>query len=161
MVAETLATLAAAAGTAAAQAFGTEAWTTMRARVAEVFGRSDRDRTAAALRRLDESALALSDDGQSVDANQVSVLLAASLRAQFEVLLDSLGEEEQRVVVGLLHALLGQQETDHEATAGTAAITVWRNIKIHTEGESTAVVHNEGGIHIERPTRPGAEHIEN
>ncbi|MFF4503288.1 hypothetical protein [Streptomyces sp. NPDC001401] len=158
MVAETLAAPASAAGTAAAQALGTDAWTSMRERVAEVFGRGIRERTEAALSRLDESALTLTDHGRPTDVARAGALLAASLTCQFEVLLDSVSDADREVVIGLLRVLLAMRD-DSGVTSEAAGIEVHGNIETHSEGSSVAVSIVQGGLHMERPPQPGIEQI--
>ncbi|MFF3374783.1 hypothetical protein ACFYXF_17775 [Streptomyces sp. NPDC002680] len=161
MVTETLMALASAAGAAAAHAFGTDAWAAMRVRVAEVFGRGDVTRTEAALRRLDRSVLTLNSDTDPADIERASALLAASLCAQFQTLLESVDEGDRVLVVDLLHEMLsGQSRTDGGVSAGEAGIAVSGDIKVRSEGRGsfTAGVV-QGGVHVTLPPQPGPEQL--
>ncbi|WP_330300325.1 hypothetical protein [Streptomyces sp. NBC_00503] len=100
MLVEALATLAAAAGGAVAQAAGTDAWQAVRRRVAELSGRGD-----AELERLDRTSRAL-EPGTTADQESERVRQAGMWQARFETLLESLDPEDQQRAADELRALL-------------------------------------------------------
>ncbi|WP_050371225.1 hypothetical protein [Streptomyces acidiscabies] len=98
MLDEATLALAASVGTAVAQAAGTDAWTTFRARLARTLGRGDADREAAQGERLDRTA----DDvtagrGEGTDA---------VWRTRIEDLLEDLAPPERATLKAQLKALV-------------------------------------------------------
>ncbi|GAA0468499.1 hypothetical protein [Streptomyces olivaceiscleroticus] len=108
MLTETFMAVAAAGGTALAQAAGTDAWGTLRAGVARLCGRGDPQRERAELERLDRTATAVESAGQG-DEDGVRIAEGVSWRTRFELLLESLPEEERAVVAVELQALLDER----------------------------------------------------
>ncbi|MFJ6835444.1 hypothetical protein [Streptomyces sp. NPDC091209] len=113
MLETALTALAAAGGTAVAQAAGTDAWSALRGRVAGWFGRGDSERERAELERLDSSAAELTAVG-GPEAEQVRIRQEASWQARIEILLESLDGEQRDRAVAELRALV------EEAAPGAA-----------------------------------------
>lgn len=107
MLTEALTALAAAGGTAVAQAAGTEAWTGIRQRAARLLGRGDPQRERAQLERLDVTAAALVS-AVADEANLVRQGQAAEWRARFETLLEDLDGSAGGEVAAELRALVAE-----------------------------------------------------
>ncbi|MFG2819105.1 hypothetical protein ACGFX4_06705 [Kitasatospora sp. NPDC048365] len=126
MLAEELAALAAAGGTAVVQAAGTSAWAGLRNQVARWFGRDDADREQATLVRLDETASALAavagDDGRGVAGAQ-----EGRWQGRFENELENLDRVGRDRAVDELRALLRQLAQDLPAAARTVDIRFHHN----------------------------------
>ncbi|MEV4559207.1 tetratricopeptide repeat protein [Kitasatospora sp. NPDC049285] len=101
MLAEALAALAAAGGTAVAQAAGTEAWAAVRERVVRVFSRSgsrDVDAVSAELDRLSAG-----EDGAAGRLESAATVW----RSHFEALLRQLDGPDRESAVALLREVIG------------------------------------------------------
>jgi phosphotransacetylase len=107
MLAEALVALAAAGGTAVAQAAGTDAWETLRQRVARLLGRGNPERERAELERLDRTAAAVEAAGDG-EAERVLVGQEASWQTRFETLLEEAGEAERQELATALSELVEQ-----------------------------------------------------
>jgi hypothetical protein len=143
MLPEALTALSAAGGAAVAQAAGTDAWTTFRARLARWFGRGDEEREQAELERLDQTATTLdgADEAQRVREE-------TRWQTRIEALLESLPEDERTALATELKALLPQ--------AAPGGVTSGRDTTIRAEGPGSVaagVIH--GGVTITNaPSRP-------
>jgi hypothetical protein len=73
MLSETLAALAASGGTVLVEAMATDAWKTARAGVAQLFGRSGPERTAAIVAQLDGNAALVQRADRPEEARQALV----------------------------------------------------------------------------------------
>ncbi|MGW3113469.1 hypothetical protein [Streptomyces sp. NPDC001091] len=104
MLFEAMTALAAAGGSAVVQAAGTDAWTGLRARVANLFGRGDARRESVELERLDHTAQILTAGGAEASAQQARQ--EGMWQARFEALLENLGESEREEVAAELRSLL-------------------------------------------------------
>lgn len=130
MLAETLAALAQAGGSAVVQAVGTDVWTGFRRRAANLFGRGDARRELTELERLDRTASALGTAGDDEILRQ-----EASWRARFEMLLEGLDDSEREQVASELRALVAHiQQTQPRGDivsgntfSGPAALQVGSN----------------------------------
>ncbi|CAM5701895.1 hypothetical protein [Streptomyces griseomycini] len=118
MLAEGLTALAAAGGSAVVQAAGTDAWTGLRRRVAEIFGRGDSTRAAAELERLEATAQTLLPVTSGAgDAAALRLRQEGVWAGRFEALLEGLDEEDRERAVTELRELVAFAA----ATAGDAA----------------------------------------
>jgi hypothetical protein len=107
MLAEALMTLASAGGGAVVQAAGTDAWSTLRDRVARVLGRGDAARERSELERLDRTQAVL-EAASEEEAERVRTAQAAVWQSRLEMLLEELPERERQEVVAELRALIEQ-----------------------------------------------------
>ncbi|GFH37925.1 hypothetical protein SCWH03_41650 [Streptomyces pacificus] len=111
MVGSEVMALAAAGGMAVVQAAGTDAWTVLRDRIARLLGRGDDALQSRELERLDHSASLL---GQADPERAAAVRIGeeAAWRTRFEMLLESLPEQERAVAVAELREVVGAAERD-------------------------------------------------
>ncbi|MFD8766536.1 hypothetical protein [Streptomyces mirabilis] len=107
MLTEALTALAAAGGTAVAQAAGTEAWAGIRQRVARLLGRGNPQRERAQLERLDVTAAALVS-AVGDEADRVRQVQAEGWRSRFEMLLEDLDEPAGEEAAAELRALVAE-----------------------------------------------------
>ncbi|WP_079109991.1 hypothetical protein [Streptomyces roseifaciens] len=155
MLAEVMAALAAAGGSAVVQAAGTDAWAGFRQRVATWFGRGDLRREYAELERLDQTAATLSAAG-TADAERVQIRQEASWEAMFVTLLESLDDAERELAAAQLRALL----EEHNATAvgGVSAeasgLAVGGNVNLRADHGSAAALRM-GDVTLGNPPQPG------
>lgn len=154
MLTEALLAAAAAGGKAVAAAMGTEAWQTVRRRVAALFGT---DRTA--LHDLEKDAARV-ESGDLRDADTETALrteLSRQWRARFETLLKELDPAGRAQVSDELHALAATVEGQGVFThvARNHGTVIGRDNIVSAPGGGTAVGENHGGITINPPPRPG------
>lgn len=147
MLAEALTALAAAGGTAVVQAAGTDAWAGFRSRVAKWFARGDAEREDAAVERLDRTMAALEAAGPG-EVERVRAGQEASWQTRFEILLESLGGEEQQCAVADLRDLVADVAGGRAAAIGQGAVAVAGDVNIHAETGGTAAWQIMGNVHI-------------
>lgn len=121
MLAEALVALAAAGGTAVAQAAGTDAWETLRQRVARLLGRGSPERERAELERLDRTAASVEAAGEG-EAELVLVGQEASWRTRFETLLEDAGDAERQEIATALREVV-EQARHAQAARGVSGNT--------------------------------------
>ncbi|MDX3130654.1 hypothetical protein PV367_12830 [Streptomyces europaeiscabiei] len=121
MLVEALVALAAAGGGAVVQAAGTDAWTGLRRRVGEIFGRGDAARATAEIERLDQTARVLAP-GASADAAAERLRQEGVWAGRFETLLESLDDGGRERVAGDVRELLAFIA----ASAGDTAVATGR-----------------------------------
>ncbi|SES34958.1 hypothetical protein SAMN05216188_1378 [Lentzea xinjiangensis] len=117
MLAEALVAIAAAGGTAVVEAAGTDAWRSVRERVARLLGRNAPERERAELERLDQTAAAL----DAADPGQEAALRTrqeASWQTRFELLLEDADDAEREQLVNELRGLV-----DETAQARSSAVS--------------------------------------
>ncbi|GAA4574093.1 hypothetical protein [Planotetraspora kaengkrachanensis] len=107
MLAEALVALAAAGGTAVAQAAGTDAWESLRQRVARLLGRGIPERERTELERLDRTAADVEAAGDG-ETERVLVGQEAAWRTRFETLLEEAGDAERQEIAIALRELVEQ-----------------------------------------------------
>jgi hypothetical protein len=107
MLSEAMAALAAAGGTAVVQAAGTDAWQGLRDRVARLLGRGDAERRQAQLERLDRTAVLLAADADGAD-ELACARQEAAWQERFEMLLESLGEDEREAAGAELREIIDE-----------------------------------------------------
>ena len=149
MLAEALAALAAAGGTAVVQAAGKDAWTGFRARVAKWFARGDTGREHVALERLDRTAAALEAAGPG-EMERVRAGQEASWQTMFELLLEGLDGEEQQRAADELRDVLAALGGGRAAAVGQGAVAVAGDVGIHAEIGSVAA-WQMGNVQIGHP----------
>lgn len=115
MLAEGLIAVAAAGGGAIVQAAGTDAWNGIRNGVAKLFGRGESTREQVELERLDQTRAVLEAAEEGEEAQRVQIAQVARWQARLETLLEELPEEEQRLVLSELQALVAQAEAAQPA----------------------------------------------
>ncbi|MGW6521680.1 hypothetical protein [Streptomyces sp. NPDC054962] len=139
MLAEALAALAAAGGGAVVQAAGTDAWTGLRRRVGEIFGRGDAARAQAELERLEHTARVLGADA-SVDVAAERLRQEGVWAGRFEALLEGLDDAGRQRVAEELRELLSFVA----ASPGDAAVATGRAVA-HDGGSAISGIKNTGG----------------
>ncbi|CAL9637530.1 hypothetical protein [Streptomyces sp. enrichment culture] len=137
MLSEAMTALAAAGGTAVVQAAGTDAWLGLRERVARLLGRGDEERRQVQLERLDRTAAALTAGGSGVD-EQTCTRQEAAWQERFEMLLESLGEDEREAVGAELRSIIDKlpgpvevRGVHNEISGGTQYGTVIQGRDFH------------------------------
>ncbi|MER6421193.1 hypothetical protein [Streptomyces sp. NPDC001137] len=151
MLAESLAALAAAGGTAVVQCAGTDAWAMVRERVARLLGGGDVGREARELDRLDQTGRALSGDS-AADRAQV-VRWESAWQTRLELFLETLAGPEQAAAADELRRLVADAHP-HAAgrvvRAGEGGVAAGGEVSVQASQQSVAgaVVRVEGGIHL-------------
>jgi hypothetical protein len=154
MLPETLTALAAAGGTAAAQAAGTDAWREFRERVARWFARGDSHREQAALRQLDRTAAAL-DAAAPNDSDRVRSIEAASWTVRFQDLLHELDEPELSAAAGQLRTLMDEYSSGARVvSAADSGVSVGGNMTITAQEGSVAIGSIKGNVNMGGPSTP-------
>ncbi|SEL25748.1 tetratricopeptide repeat protein [Streptacidiphilus jiangxiensis] len=128
MLEEALLTLAAAGGTAVVTAAGTDAWTGMRAAVAKLLGRGDRERERIELERLDRTATVALEaaataeqpgSGRRSGAEHALASEESLWRGSFERLLEeAAGTEERERLAAELRVLLARHAQPEQVGGG-------------------------------------------
>lgn len=150
--------LATAAGTAVAQAVGTDAWNGVRGRVARLFGRGrtaqapEQTADQAALEQLDRTAAEV--EGAGPDVEEARSRAAASWRTRFEDLLGNLDDTAQGQVAAALRELVAEERARGGATAGDGGVGVSGNVSIKADHGSAAAL-NMGNVSFGNPRQPG------
>ncbi|MFJ8787297.1 hypothetical protein [Streptomyces sp. NPDC102476] len=157
MLDQALIALASAAGMAAAQAVGTDAWQSFRERTARLFGHGPAPGAAQmALERLDRTAAQLesTDPGS---AEQVRDEAAAAWRTRFRDLLEDLDEaDREQTVVQLRELVALAQHARGGVSAGDEGIAIGSNAHIQAENHAAAAV-KMGDVNIGNPLPPGPD----
>ncbi|GGY60354.1 hypothetical protein [Streptomyces tanashiensis] len=153
MLSETMTALAAAGGTSLVQAAGTDAWTGLRERVAQWFGRGNPQRESAELERLDRTAYELETAGPST-TERVRIRQEAAWQTRIEALLEGMDDTERARAAEELRALLRQQGFPGVVSAGSGGLAVGGDLGIRAEGGSVAAGVIHGGAHIGHPQVP-------
>ncbi|MFE2302677.1 hypothetical protein ACFXAW_31330 [Streptomyces sp. NPDC059445] len=151
MLAEALTALAAAGGTAVVEAAGSDSWTLLRRRVAQLLGQGDSEREHAALERLDHTSQEL-ETAEPDRTSTVQISQAASWRTRFEMLLESATDAEQRVIAAELHGLLADLGLAPGTPPAAGGVTAGRDVNINAAGGVAAAVIN-GGVQLGTPSR--------
>ncbi|MGW6732966.1 hypothetical protein [Streptomyces sp. NPDC055013] len=153
MLTEALVALAAAGGTAVVQAAGTDAWSGLRQRVAQLLGRGDADREQVELDRLEQTAAALEAAGDT-EAERVQIRHETAWQTRFEALLETLNASERQEVETELRALLANYAG---AAAGVSTqpggVAAGRDVVVRADGGIAGGVIS-GGAHIGTPRSP-------
>ncbi|MER6162879.1 hypothetical protein ABT147_46695 [Streptomyces sp. NPDC001868] len=151
MLAEALAALAAAAGTAVVQAAGTDAWSGFREGAARWFGRGDAERERAELERLEQAAVALGAAGDS--GAEVRIRQETAWQTRFETVLEAVDEAGREAAAAELRALLAQYAAPAAGvSAGPGGVAAGRDVNISAEQGSIAATVIHGGASIHPPT---------
>ncbi|MGW4506840.1 hypothetical protein ACWENO_19610 [Streptomyces sp. NPDC004436] len=140
MLVEALAGLAAAGGGAVVQAAGTDAWTGLRRRVGEIFGRAGTARAAAELDRLDHTAQVVLAPDAAADVAAQRLRQEGVWAARFETLLEELDEAGRERAAAELRELLSFVA----ASAGDTAVATGRAVA-RDGGRATSGIKNTGG----------------
>lgn len=134
MLDEAMAALAAAGGTAVVQAAGTDVWHTLRDRVAQLFGRGGEECRQAQRERLDRTAAALAAGADE----QTRTRQEAAWQERFEILLESLGEDDRAAACVALRAIIDESPgpveergVHNEISGGTQYGTVIQGRDFH------------------------------
>ncbi|MFF1722060.1 hypothetical protein [Streptomyces sviceus] len=139
MLTEALTALTTAGGAAVVQAAGTDAWTTVRVRVARLFGRG---REQEILEELDATREDLARGGSGEDA-------AAIWAERLAELLRNLNAEERSAVTDRLRELVPAHSSP---TAGGPVFH--GDVSIRADHGVAGAVFN-GTVHLENPRSPG------
>ncbi|MFF2009260.1 hypothetical protein ACFVWY_09325 [Streptomyces sp. NPDC058195] len=153
MLSEAMTALAAAGGTAVAQAVGTDAWTGVRQQVARWFGRGDPQREHAQLERLDQTVAEL-EAAPPTDAERLRIRQEAVWQGRIEALLEGLEDVERGQVADELRALLAQQASHGGVSAGRSGLAVGGNVNVRADHGSAAAV-TMGNVTLGSPSQPG------
>ncbi|MGV9232451.1 hypothetical protein ACWDP9_24210 [Streptomyces nigra] len=153
MLSETMIAIAAAGGTSVVQAAGTDAWTGLRERVAQWFGRGNPQRENAELERLDRTAYEL-ETAEPSTTERVRIRQEAAWQARIEALLEGMDDTERAQAAEELRALLRQQGSPGGVSAGPGGLAVGGDVGIRAEGGSVAAGVIHGGAHIGHPQVP-------
>ncbi|MFD4740140.1 hypothetical protein ACFWNQ_22620 [Streptomyces virginiae] len=140
MLVEALAALAAAGGGAVVQAAGTDAWTGLRRRVGEIFGRAGTARAAAELDRLDHTARVVLAPDAPADVAAQRLRQEGVWATRFETLLEELDEAGRERAAAELRELLSFVA----ASAGDTAVATGRAVA-RDGGSATSGIKNTGG----------------
>ncbi|MFD4629115.1 hypothetical protein ACFVYR_04335 [Streptomyces sp. NPDC058284] len=155
MLSDSLAALAAVGGGAVVQAIGTDAWTTLRAGVARLFGRGETD--SGTLARLDRTAADL-DEVASAESGAVRADLSRAWRTRFEDLLDALPEPERRAAERELRALIDlipRAATAKDPVDGRRWAGAGRDLTIRA-GDGSVAAFQVGTVNLGGPPDPTA-----
>ncbi|MGW2787707.1 hypothetical protein ACWC3X_42055 [Streptomyces populi] len=146
---------ASAAGVAVAQAAGTDAWKTVRERVARLFGRdaSPGDTERVALKRLERTEAQL--QGVAPDASERE-RSAAVWETRFHDLLESLGEADFERAVAQLRELVSSAGPGGGVSAGKGGVAIGGNAHVRAENQAAAAV-TMGDVTIGNPPTPGPD----
>jgi triphosphoribosyl-dephospho-CoA synthetase len=158
MLDQALIVLASAAGTAVAQAAGTDAWQSFRERVARVFGRGPAPVVAqeAALDRLDRTASELESAGPGA-AERVRDAAVAAWRTRFQDLMEELDEDDREQAVAQLRELVAlAQQTRSGVLAADEGISIGHDVHIQAQNHAAAAV-KMGDVTIGNPPSPGPD----
>ncbi|MGW9370397.1 hypothetical protein ACWGVR_10320 [Streptomyces xanthophaeus] len=139
MLVEALAALAAAGGSAVAQAAGTEAWNGLRRRVGAIFDRGDAARAQVELERLDHTARVLAPDAPG-DIAAERLRQEGLWAGRFEVLLEGLDDSERERVAEELRELL----VSFAASPGDMAVATGQAVA-RGGGSAISGIKNIGG----------------
>ncbi|MEU5201163.1 hypothetical protein AB0G86_45205 [Streptomyces scabiei] len=139
MLAEALAALAAAGGGAVVQAAGTDAWTGLRRRVGEIFGRGTA-RAAAELDHLEQTARVVLAPDAPADVAAQRLRQEGVWAARFETLLEELDEAGRERAAAELRELLSFVA----ASVGDTAVATGRAVA-RDGGSATSGIKNTGG----------------
>lgn len=158
MLDQALIALASAAGTAVAQAAGTDAWQGFRERVARVFGRGLAPESAqeAVLDRLDRTAteLASADPGA---AERVRDAAVAAWRTRFQDLMEELDEDDREQAAIQLRELVAlAQQARSGVSAADEGIAIGHDVHIQAQNHAAAAV-KMGDVTIGNPSSPGPD----
>ncbi|MEV5083971.1 hypothetical protein AB0K74_36005 [Streptomyces sp. NPDC056159] len=157
MLAESLTVLAAAGGTAVAQAMGTDAWVGLRSRIAAWLGRGDEHRERVELERLDRSVAELAGAGQ--DTDEVRSRQATVWQTRIGDFLEELPDGDRKEAIFALQALLKEAERTGVVTVGTGGAVAGRDMEVRADHGSFAAgaAHVEGGVRLGNPPLPGSD----
>ncbi|MFI8281205.1 hypothetical protein ACIGBH_41395 [Streptomyces sp. NPDC085929] len=155
MLAEVLAALAAAGGTAVVEAAGTSAWRGFQQAVARWFARGDEERGRTTLERLDSSANALAAADER-EAERVRVAQQAMWQARFEVALENLSASERREAAEALRSLLTGPAVPGGVSASGGAAIVGGHVTIRADHGSAAAWHMRT-VTLGNPPPPGLQ----
>ncbi|MCA1219384.1 hypothetical protein [Streptomyces sp. 8L] len=153
MLSEAMTALAAAGGTAVAQAAGTEAWAGIRRQVARWFGRGDPRREHAELERLDRTAGELAA-ARPAEAETVRIRQEAAWQSRIEALLEGLEDVERDRVAEELRALLAGRASPGGVSAGPGGLAVGGGVNVRADHGSAAAV-TMGDVTLGNPPQPG------
>ncbi|WP_327064555.1 hypothetical protein [Kitasatospora sp. NBC_01302] len=154
MLAQELAVLAAAGGTAVVQAAGTDVWAGLRQAVARWFGRGDELRERAELERLDQAAGELESAGVA-GAERVRIRQEAAWQTRIEAVLESLDGAEQARAAEELRALLAQH-APFAVSVGDGGQAVVGDVRIRAD-HGSAAAWTMGNVTLGNPSQPGPQ----
>ncbi|MFD4482105.1 hypothetical protein ACFWPU_39170 [Streptomyces sp. NPDC058471] len=147
-----------AAGTAVAQAVGTDAWQNIRARVARLFDRGAGQDAAATvtLERLDHTAAELENTDPDADEAARSAA-GAAWQTRFQDLLEELPEADRNQAAAQLRELVGDARQAHKTVSATGeGIAIVGGVHIAPSDHSVGAV-KMGDVHLGNPHTPGPE----
>jgi hypothetical protein len=147
-----LVSLAGTAGQAVVTAAATDAWGTLRAGIARLLGRGDRDTTAAVERRLDDTGRELAETAQA-DLVVAQARVAAAWQARLADLL-----EDDPQAVAPLQVLLDQVRAMLPAgpvSASGHGVAAGRDVTITASDGGVAAGTIHGDVSPPGPTVPG------
>jgi hypothetical protein len=150
--------LATAAGTAVAQAAGTDTWHGFRNRVARLFsrGRAPDHAQQTALERLDRTAAEL-ENTEPGTAEQARGQAAAAWRTRFQDLLEDLDDTHRSQAAAQLRELMAfVQQARGGPSAGDEGIAIGGDAHIQAQDHAVAAL-KMGDVTIGSPLPPGPD----
>ncbi|MFE9428154.1 hypothetical protein ACFYNO_34950 [Kitasatospora sp. NPDC006697] len=153
-----LTALAGTAGTAIAQAVGTDAWHGLRAAAARVFHRGHAPEAAqqTALDRLDRSSAEL-ERVEPGATERARGQVASSWQTRFRDLLEELDEADRHQVAAQLRELVALAGRSGGTSAGDDSIVIKGDVRIEARESSVAGVNvTMGDVTFGTPPPPGA-----
>ncbi|MET9088406.1 hypothetical protein ABZX77_42085 [Streptomyces sp. NPDC004237] len=167
MLTEALVALAAGGGSAVVQAAGTDAWVTVRERVARLLGRGEEPETAVVRDRLERTAAELQGALEEDGVQERRVRLEAAWRARFEDLMEGMSPAERLEAAGQLTELveevqeflpdLARGRRDSGAALARDGVAIAGNVVSHSQDGSVSAGGISGGVHLSNPPGPGSE----
>ncbi|AZM92470.1 MULTISPECIES: hypothetical protein [Streptomyces] len=145
MLTEALAAVAASCSTAVVQAAGTDAWASLRHRLATLMGDGDAQRAAAELQRLERTAQLIADALPEQSA-RVRILQEGSWQARLEDLLESRAGAAREAVAEELRNIVASLNEDGASTHKTWSGDVRQVAK--ASGEARVYQLGQGEMHI-------------
>lgn len=152
-----LITLATAAGTAVAQAAGTDVWAAFRGRVARLFGRGGAEEAPSrvVLERLDRTATEVADGGPGEEGRERAAL---AWRTRFLDLLEEAdGAERDGLADGLRELVALAPQTGRHVSASDGGVAVGGDLRIEARGDRSVAALRIGNVTIGNPPVPGTE----
>ena len=147
-----LVTLAEAAGQAVVTAAATDVWAKFKTGIARLLGRGDKDKAAAAERRLEDTRRELAETGQA-ELAMAQARLAAAWQTRLADLL-----EDDPAVAGQLRVLVEQLQamlpTGTAIASGHGVAAGW-DVNITASGGGVAAGTIDGDVSPPGPTPPG------
>ncbi|MFE1102556.1 hypothetical protein ACFW4K_18720 [Nocardiopsis alba] len=146
-----------AGATAIATAAGTGLWKDLHPRLKSWMAKIGGKKADTALQRLEATATEIETSSKD---QAVRDKAKNTWQARFEVFLEDLEDDERDALAGELLELARETEQAHTRAGAVArdhGMAVAGDVTINAKDRGIAVAHNEGGINVGNPPRPGQE----